>query len=192
MHPRFEVRLYESITQLKGINMAFGIDDVLVIAAAGLDLTNTLVETVKAYRKESNYDIELLIEEVRITALKRLDDADSALSEFERMLVEKDIVLDKSLQDVIDQTPWWRPFEGYRLKRIRQSLTALSDAAYGAVDDIASLVRCREQTKQMGVGVSESARLKHDFHARLLAAKSVRGKIDILRSELVRQKQSLF
>jgi hypothetical protein len=172
--------------------MALGIDDALSAAAAGINLTETLVETVKAYRKKGGQiDIELLIEEVRVTALQRLDEADLALAQFERTLKEKGVDLDQSLQAVINSTPWWRPYEGHRLKRIRCSFNALADATYGACDDIAALVKCRDQTKEMGNAIADSAKVKHDLHSRVINAKSVRVAIDLLRSELVRQKAAL-
>jgi hypothetical protein len=173
--------------------MAFGIDDTLMAAAAAISLTDTLVQTVKAYRKKGvQLDIERLIEEVRVTALQRLDEADLALAQFERTLKEKGIDLDRTLEDVINTTPWWHPFEQHRLKRIRWSFNALADATYGASDDIAALVKCREQTREMGIAVVESAKAKHDLYSRLLNAKSVTEKIDLLRNELVRQKKALY
>src|SRR5436190_23078710 len=100
--------------------MAFGIDDVLNSAAAGIALTDTVVKTIKAYRKKGvPLDIERLIEEVRVTALQRLDEADMALVQLERTLVEKKVNLNSTLQEAIAATPWWRPDEAFRLKRIR-------------------------------------------------------------------------
>ena len=65
--------------------MAFGIDDVLMTAAAGISLTDTVVRTIEAYRtKGIPLDIELLIEEVRITALQRIDEADEAYGKASR------------------------------------------------------------------------------------------------------------
>ena len=165
----------------------------LSTAAAGISLTDTVVQTVKAYRKKGmQLDIERLIDEVRITALERLDEADLALAQFERTLVEKGVDLDKSLQDAINATPWWRPDEDHRLKRIRRSFNTLADATYGASDDIASLVRCRDQTKEMGIAIVESAKTKHQLHSRLLNAHSVKEMIDLLREELVRHKKALY
>ena len=172
--------------------MALGIDDALAAAAAGISLTDTVVQTVKRYQKKgAQLDIERLIEEVRITALERIDEADRALAQFERTLVEKGVDLNKSLTEVITSTPWWRPDEEHRLKRVRRSFNALADATYSATDDIAALVRCREQTQEMGIAVVESAKTKHDLHERLLGAKSVKEAIAMLRTELVRNKQAL-
>ena len=172
--------------------MAFGIDDALFAAAAGISLTETGVRTVKAYGKKGGPpDLELLIEEVRVTALQRIDEADSALAQLERTLMENGIDLDRTLQDVIDSTPWWQPFQEHRLKRIRQGFNALADATYGATDDISALVRCRDQTREMGIAVAESAKAKHELHSRLLNAKSVKEAIDLLRSELLRHKEAL-
>src|SRR5437016_6379192 len=121
--------------------MAFGIDDVLMTAAAGISLTDTVVRTIEAYRtKGIPLDIELLIEEVRITALQRIDEADEALNQLERTLSERGVDPNMTLLDTISATSIWHPFESHRLKRIRRSFNALADAAYGAVDDIASLV----------------------------------------------------
>ncbi len=173
--------------------MAFGIDDALMTAAAGISLTDTVVQTVKRYRKKSGQlDIERLIEEVRITALERLDAADRALVQLERTLHEKGIKLDMTLQDVINSTPFWQPFEQHKLKRIRDNFNALADATYGASDDIAALVRCKDQTREMGNAVVESAKSKHELHSKLLNAKSVKEAIDTLRAELVRHKHALM
>ena len=172
--------------------MAFGIDDALTTAAAGISLADTVVQTVKAYRKKGvHLDIERLIEEVRITALQRLDEADLALTQLERTLVEKGVNLDMTLQQAIASTSWWRPDEAHRLKRIRRSFNTLADATYSAADDIASLVRCRDQTKEMGIAVVDSAKAKHELNSRLLNAKSVKAAIDLLRNELVRHKKAL-
>jgi hypothetical protein len=172
--------------------MALGIDDALNAAAAGISLTDTVVKTVKAYRKKGNeLDIERLIEEVRVTALQRIDEADLALAQLERTLKEKGVDLERTLQQVIESTSFWHPFEEHKLKRIRQSFNALADATYSASDDIAALVRCRNQTKPMGIAIVESANSKHEFLAELLHAKSVRAAIDLLRSELVRHKAAL-
>lgn len=173
--------------------MAFGIDDALMTAAAGISLTDTCVQVVEKYRKKGvHLDIERLIEEVRVTALQRIDEADLALAQLERTLVEKGVKLDRTLMEAISATKFWQPFEAHRLKRIRRSFNTLADATYSAVDDIASLVRCREQTFEMGVAVVESAKAKHELHSRLLAAKSVQEAIDLLRSELTRHKRALM
>jgi hypothetical protein len=173
--------------------MAFGIDDALAAAAAGINLTDTCAKVVKAYRKKGvHLDIERLIEEVRVTALQRIDEADMALAQLERGLVEKDVKLDQTLQEVISATPFWHPFEAHRLKRIRRSFNRLADATYSAIDDIASLVRCHGRTTEMGAAVVESARAKHELHSQLLAAKSVKEAIGLLRSELARHKNLLM
>jgi len=76
--------------------MALGIDDALNAAAAGISLTDTVVRTVKAYHKKGvQLDIERLIDEVRITALQRLDEADQSLAQLERTLKEKGVDLGK-------------------------------------------------------------------------------------------------
>jgi hypothetical protein len=172
--------------------MALGIDDALNAAAAGISLTDTVVKTVNAYRKKgSQLDIERLIDEVRITALQRLDEADQSLAQLERTLKEKGVDLGKTLQEVIESTPFWHPFEEHKLKRIRRSFNALADATYSASDDIAALVRCKDKTKDMGVAIVESARSKHQLFEDLLNAKSVKSAIDLLRAELVRHKAAL-
>jgi hypothetical protein len=173
--------------------VAMGIDDALAAAAAGISLTDTCVKTVQSYRKQGkDLDIERLIEEVRITALERMDEADLALAQLERTLVERGVSLDRTLQDVIESTPFWQPFEAHRLKRIRKSFNALADATYSATDDIASLVRCKDQTRPMGAAVAESAKTKHDLHAKILNAKSVGQAISLLRTELTRHKTALM
>jgi hypothetical protein len=172
--------------------MAFGIDDALAAAAAGIDLTNTLVETIKRYRgKQKDPDLEMLLEEVRLTALRRIDEADVALAKFERMLVDTKVDLNKRITDVIADTPFWRPFEQHRLNQIHKNLNAFSDSVYSAGDDIAALLRCRGKTEEMGAAIVESAKHKHALHEGLLYAKSLKSAIDILREELVRHKAAL-
>lgn len=172
--------------------MAIGIDDAFTAAASGVKLADTLVKTIQAYRKKKlDLDVEKLIDEVRIAVIKRIDDADLALLQLERALTDKGVSLDKTLQETIASTPWWRPYEAYRLKQIRQGFYALQDSAYGAIDDIASLVRCKEQTDTMGHAVVESAYFKNTLSEKLLAARSVKESIDTLRHELARQKNAL-
>lgn len=172
--------------------MAFGIDDALAAAAAGISLTDTVVKTVKSYQNQGTpLDIEQLIEEVRVTALARLDQADRALMLLQRTLREKKVDTTKTLQAVIESTHMWRPDEKYRLNRIRESFNALADATYDATDDISALARCRNQTKELGVAVVESAKAKHELNRRLHAAQSVDASIELLRTELARHKQAL-
>jgi hypothetical protein len=122
--------------------MAFGIDDALTAAVEGVKLTNTVVEIVKRYRKEKlDLDLDQLSREVGVTAIKRIDDADLALNQFERMLTEKKINIDQRLSDVIAATPFWRPFEQHRLSQIQKQFHQFSDSIYCACDDIAALVR---------------------------------------------------
>jgi hypothetical protein len=173
--------------------MAFGIDDILSTAAAGISLTNTVSETVSAYRKKGkDVDIEQLIEEVRVTAIERINEADQALAQFERTLVDRDVDLSRPLQDVIESTSFWRPFEQHRLKRYKRSFDALADATYNANDDVAALLRCKDQTGAMGIAVAESAKEKHAFHSALLHSRSVGEAIGILREELLRHKNNLM
>lgn len=172
--------------------MAIGIDDALAAAAAGISLTDTCVQTIKAYRrKNKDIDIERLIEEVRVTALARIDEADQALAQLERTLEEQGVDSGKTLTEVIEATPFWQPFQAHRIKRIRTAFNALADATYSAADDIASLVRCRDQTREMGQAVAASAVTKHALHERLLKARSVREAIAVLRKELANHKAAL-
>lgn len=172
--------------------MAFGVDDALAAAAAGICLADTCVQTVKSYRKKGkDIDIETLIEEIRVTALHQIHDADLALVDLERTLKEKG-VLDQTLQDAIAHTPFWRPGEAHRLKRIRRSFNALADATYSATDDIAALLRCRQQTSEMGRAIVDSARKKQELNGKLLHSASVGNAIDILRTELQKQKSALM
>src|SRR5437764_3439813 len=107
--------------------MAFGIDDALSAAVGGIKLTDTIVEIVKRYRKaDKDPDLELLIEEIRLTALRRIDDADLALAQFERTLIDAKVSIDKRLQDVIAETPFWRPFQQHRLSQFHKQFNYFS------------------------------------------------------------------
>ncbi len=172
--------------------MAFGIDDALGTAAAAINLTETLVETFKRYRqKKEDYDLVQLLEEVRLVALARINDADLALAQFERTLVERGMDLNKRLTDVITETPFWRPFEQFRLGQIRKRFNNFSDSVYSAIDDIAAILRCRQETREMGAAVVDSTKVKHDLHERMLNAGSVKEAIELLRTQLARHKVAL-
>lgn len=172
--------------------MAFGIDDALGAAAAGISLTDTCVKVIQSYRKQGkNLDIEILIEEVRITALRRIDQADVALMQLERTLVEGGTPMDVPLVEAIARTPFYHPFQAHRLRNIWKTFNDLADATYSATDDIAALVRCCNQTEAMGQAVVHSAKDKNELRARLLASKSIHQSIAILREELSRHKHAL-
>lgn len=171
--------------------MAFGIDDGIAAAAAAINLTSTMVDVVKKYRKDPNLDIELLIEQVRVEALKRIDQADSALADFETLLKQKGVDLNMDLDEVIASTSFFNAIEQMKLRRFRKSLQALSDGIYDAADDISALVRCKDQTRKFGEAVVETAPLKHMFLQSILNAKSLSQKISILRKELLRHKKML-
>jgi len=172
--------------------MAFGIDDALTTAAAGISLTDTIVKIIKSYNEEDqDPDFEMLLEEVRVTSLKKIDEADLQLNQFERMLIDKGINIDSKLSDVIAATPFWKPFEQRQLSQLRRRFNEFSDSIYSAGDDIAALARCRDKTKNMGISVVESARDKHDLHMKLLNATSLRDAIELLRQQLVKYKATL-
>ncbi|MBV8979134.1 MAG: hypothetical protein JOZ13_17320 [Alphaproteobacteria bacterium] len=172
--------------------MAFGIDDALMVAAAGISLTDTIVETIKRNKKEKkDYDLELLIEQARVTALERIDAADLALIQFERMMADK-VDIKKPLSRVIAETPPWKPWESFRLKQMQKSFNYMWDSIYCAGDDIAALLRCRQHDEQMGIAVVESTGAKRDLHERLLAAPSLKEAISILRTRLEEHKKALL
>ena len=172
--------------------MAFGIDDALTTAAAAISLTDTIVETVRSYKKQKqDIDLERLLEEVRLTAIEKIDEVDLALTRFERMLFEREVDIDQTIVEIIATTPFWNPIEQYRLSAIRKTFNAFADSIYSAGDDIAALVRCREQTLEMGRAVVESAKRKHDLHRRITKARSLGEAIGILRQALMDYKEAL-
>lgn len=172
--------------------MAFGIDDALMTAAAAISVSNTLVEVVAAYRRRnSNKDVQSLLDEVTMTARQGLDQADRALRDFEEDLKYRGVDISKSLNDVVRSTPMWNPFEWIRLRRYRAAFTALSNAAYDSSDSVGALARCRDEIGPVGEAVAASAPEKHKFHRAVLDSSSVSAAIGILRGELLRQKQLL-
>lgn len=172
--------------------MAFGIDDALSAAAAGISLGDTLVETIKKYKKDKkDYDLELLIEEIRVTALKRIKEADDALDQFGDMLKHRKIDTTKNIQDVIDETSFWKPVEQFRLNHIRRRFGEFQSTISSATDDIAALVRCRDQTGAMGMAVSQTVKTKREFRNHVNNAGSLDEAITLLRNELDRQRIAL-
>jgi hypothetical protein len=126
-----------------------------------------------------------------VTALKRVDEADLALNQFERTLMDKKIDLNRHLSDVIAETPFWQPFEQHRLRQIQKRFHEFSDSIYCACDDIAALVRCHKQTQDMGIAIVESTKAKHELSIALLNAPSLRCAIELLRSRLAEHKAAL-
>ena len=172
--------------------MAFGIDDALSAAAAGINLTTTLVETVERFKKKKiDYDLEMLIHEIKLTALRRIDDADLALGQFERMMLESKIDIDKTLIEVISKTPFWNPFQQHRLSQIHKQFNQMADSIYCSCDDIAALLRCQGEHHAMGGAIVNSVERKHEFYSKLLSAPSLRGAIGLLRSQLAAHKATL-
>ncbi|MBI1201582.1 MAG: hypothetical protein GC182_03620 [Rhodopseudomonas sp.] len=172
--------------------MAFGIDDALTTAAAGISLADTVVETIKKYSaNKMSYDFEQLIGEARITLLRNIDDADLELARFERTIVDKGIDTNMRLTDLVAKASFWKPFEQHRLSQIQKRLNAFSDGVYSTGDDIAALARCHQQTYEMGISVADSVATKHRLHSDLLNAKSLKEAISILRRRLVDYKRSL-
>lgn len=172
--------------------MALGIDDALMTAASSISLADTLMDVIKKYRREKkDLDIEMLIEEVRITALKRIDDADLALVRFQRTIIDRGINIDKTISDVVKDTTFWRPFEQYRLTQLQKNFNSLSDSIYSAADDIAALVRCRDYTGPMSEAVVESISRKGEFVRAVINAPSLKEAIELLRAQLESYKKSL-
>jgi hypothetical protein len=172
--------------------MAFGMDDALTAATAGLKLTETLVEIIKRHRHVTpDSDLEKLLGEVRNTAISRINDADLALTQFKRMLVERHIDLGMRLQDVISKTSMWHPFEQHRLNQIQRRFNEFSDSIYSAIGDVAALARCRGKIEDLGIAVVESAKAKHAFQERLLSAGSLEEQIELLRNQLIQHKADL-
>jgi glycyl-tRNA synthetase beta subunit len=172
--------------------MAFGIDDAISAAAAGVSLADTLVETIKKYKAEKkDYDLEQLIDAVRGTALSRLKEIDAALDEFEQMLKRREIDLSQTIEHVIGLTPFWKPFEQHRLAQIQRRFCEFLGAISASTDDIAALVRCHGQTSQMGMAVVNTVKTKRQFRDQVNNAKSMGEAFVRLRKEIDRQRVML-
>lgn len=172
--------------------MAFGIDDAISAAAAGISLTDTIVQTVQRYRKgKKNLDLELLLEQVRITALERINDADAALNHLERLLIDRKVDLNRQLIDAIHDTPFWKPFEQHRLTQAYKRLNQFAESIYQSGDDIAALVRCQQNVEEMGTAVFETSIQKRAFQDAINHAKSVKETLHLLRSQLDAHKANL-
>jgi len=172
--------------------MAFGIDDFLATTAAGVNLADTLVRTIQNNSGGKNPgDVEDLIAEVKIAAISHINDAQLALNKFERTLMERGVDLNRPLHEIINDTPFWRPFENFRLSQAKRSIDYFSDSVYRSCDDIAALLRCTGETQGMGAAIVESNSAKREFSQRILNARSVKETIELLRDQLDRQKVTL-
>ena len=174
------------------MTMAFGIDDTLTTAAAGISLADTIVSVIKNYRGGSeDIDIETLIDQVRIEAMRRINVADGALAAFENLIHEKNVDIDLSMIEAIKNTSMWNWRQRYVLKSINRQFSEFHKSVYDAIDDVAALVQCKGQTLNFGSAVAESARRKSHFQEHFLSARTLREKINILRGELNELKISL-
>jgi hypothetical protein len=172
--------------------MALGIDDALMIAGASISLTDTMVQTIRKYRQSKlDYDFEQLIEQVRTETLRKIDDADLALTQFERMLIDRGTDIDKQLADVIASTGFFSAWERHCLKQIRRQFNEFADSVYSSSDDVAALASCRDRTAEIQQSVVETTKAKHDLHQKLLEAPSLREAIALLRSQLAGYKATL-
>ncbi|MEQ1929866.1 MAG: hypothetical protein ABL957_04935 [Parvularculaceae bacterium] len=169
--------------------MAFGIDDFFTAAAGAVNLGDTLAKVVRTNSRKPG-EMGALLAEVRTEAVKRIDEAQIALNQIERMLAEK-TNLNASLTDVIAQTPFWRPVEAFRLGRAKKNLEHMSDSLFRSSEDIAALARCMEETDDTGHAIVKSAHSKHDFNEQFFRAESVSEKIGLLRKELDAQRAEL-
>jgi hypothetical protein len=166
--------------------------EVLKAVTTALNLTDTVVQTVRSYRNDADdLSFTLLIEQVRVETLKGLDEADRTLRDFERVLDDSGINMDMTLEDVIGLTPWWRPDQAYRLKRMRSTFNNLADAAYDASDDIAALARCRNYAGLTHAPAREHLDSARAFQQQLQDTTSLRGQIDLLRTKLDNYKATL-
>jgi len=169
--------------------MAFGIDDFLGGAAAAINLTDTLVRTVKNNKGKPG-EVGKLINEVRMEAIQRIDEAHEALNQFERLMNETGN-LDFPLEEAVKNTPFWRPVESYRLWRAKRSLNAMADSVFKSSEDVNSLVRCMQDTDDTGLAIADSASAKHEFNRGFLDAKTVRQKTRLIREQLDRFRYTL-
>lgn len=173
--------------------MAFGIDDTLSLATSSISLVDTIVSTVKNYNRDGkDIDLEILLEQVKITALERIDSAQSSLVQFETSIYQQGIDLDTSLSEIIRKTSFWNPVEQYRLRKIRQSFNEFADSIYSATDDVAALSRCHQNTEAMQISVVESAEKKRALQLSVLQAPTLASAISLLSDELTIQKKTLL
>lgn len=163
--------------------MAFGIDDVLMAAAAAISLGDTLVKVVRSNSYKPG-EMHALLSEVRTEAIKRIDEAHVALNQFEATLRDKGINLKLSLSEVISQTPFWRPFESYRLSRAKKSLDYMGNTLFRSSEDVTALVRCMNDISETRSAVVESSYDKHNFQQQFMGAPSVGEKISLARQKL--------
>jgi hypothetical protein len=163
--------------------MAFGIDDVLTTATTAINLGDTLVKVMKG-NFHGHAEMRSLISEVREELYTRLEEAHVALNRFERTLVDRNVDLSLSLQDVIAQTPFWRPFESYRIGRCKRALDNMADTIFRSTEDITSLARCLSDTDSAGRAIVDSASTRNEFQRKFISANSVQEKIDLVRDQL--------
>jgi hypothetical protein len=173
--------------------MTIGIDQAVTIAAGTAKAADTLSKIVKRYEKhKGNSELAALLVAVKQTAMARIDEADQALTQLERTLREKGIDMSKPLSESIENIPFWRPVESYRLSQLKKRFDASTDSISSSIDDIAALVRCTEETTDLQHAAIESLRAKRDFDQKMLNSKSIAESIDLVREEITRQKTSLI
>jgi len=88
--------------------------------------------------------------------------------ELEDALAGQIVDTSRTLDQVVAETPFWRPFQADSPNSIRRSFNACTDATYDTTDDIASLVRCRDQMGKMRGAIAESRKIKYRLQDRPL------------------------
>ena len=172
--------------------MTPGIGEALSIATGTVKAAETLTTIVKRYQQQKgNAELAALLQAIRQTAVTRVEEADQALTQFERTLKDRGVDTSTSLAEAIDKTPFWQPVEIYQLKQLKKRFDASTDSIGSSIDDIDALVRCQDNTSDMRQALIESLKAKREFEQRMLNSASIKESIEILREEIRKQRLSL-
>lgn len=173
--------------------MASSLDDGLSVIAAAIDLSITAVDAVIQLRRENrDQSMDLLIENERIATLRSIDEMELVLTRCERRMVEsQEADLHTSFSKTVPDSPSVLSFRGYRWKQIGKAINELSDDISSETDDVVALLRRQARTKGMKSGAMQNAARRQELRTRLLHCDSVKEVLDILRTELARERDAL-
>ncbi len=169
----------------------YGVLELLSAATATAKAADAVAKVAERYRQRQNVEIETLLTSVRTEAIARINEADFALTEFERALTEKGIDFSKTLATTIRENPSWSPAEWFHLRQLKWRLEGFTKSIGNSIDDIAALARCKDDAKDIAEAEIESFDAARNFGQSINSATSVKDAIALLRDELRKQRTAL-
>jgi len=170
----------------------YGVLELLSAATATAKAADAVAKVAERYRQRPNTEIEALLTSVKTQAVARINEADNALSEFDRALNDRGIDLSKTLATAIRENRSWSPVDWFYMRQLKWRLEGLTKSIGNSIDDIAALARCLDDNpKDITEAEIEAFDAARSFSQSITSATSVTQAIALLRAELRKQRIAL-